>query len=84
MLVMGLTGHLRLLMDNPPWAVAPHDTFFVFVMAVLLLHAYMTIVYREHRPLLRATFVDRRVPIEFVGQYTPEWYGELQGRPSKR
>jgi len=41
MLVMGLTGHLRLLMDNPPWAVALYDTFFVLVTAVLLLHAYM-------------------------------------------
>ena len=78
MLVMGLTGYIRLWFGNPPWAVILHDTFFTLITAILLLHVYTAILDRGHRPLLHAMFTDGRVPAEFVKDNVPLWYREVE------
>ncbi len=84
MLVMGLAGYIRLWFGNPPWAVMLHDACFTIIAAVLLLHFYMAVFYREHRPLLHAMFIDGKVPAEYVKDYMPLWYQELSKRKLTR
>lgn len=77
-LVMGITGYIRLWFGNPLWAKMLHDTFFFIITAILLLHFYMATLYKEHRPLLRAMFTNGKISVKYVKSNMPLWYQKIK------
>lgn len=52
-----------------------HIIFFFLILYVIMMHIYMTAVYRENRPMLEAMFGNGKVSRSFAEERFPEWVG---------
>ncbi|MGQ9719526.1 MAG: formate dehydrogenase subunit gamma [Nitrososphaerales archaeon] len=83
MLIMGVSGIMLMFPWYFPtwvygWALVAHDVFFLLITFVIIFHFYMSVVYKEHRPLLDGMFTDGMVPAEYIKEHHPLWYEEVK------
>jgi formate dehydrogenase subunit gamma len=60
------------------WALVIHDVFFYLIVIVLVAHFYMTVLYKDYRPLLEGIFTTGLISTKFVKEHHPEWYEEVK------
>ncbi len=83
MIFMGISGIILMYSWYFPlfvrqWALVIHDVFFFLIAFVLLFHFYMSVFYKEHRPLLDGMFTDGMIPAEYAKTHHPLWYEEVK------
>jgi len=83
MIFMGISGIILMYSWYFPlfvrqWALVIHDVFFFLISFVLLFHFYMSVFYKEHRPLLDGMFTDGMIPAEYAKTHHPLWYEEIK------
>jgi formate dehydrogenase gamma subunit len=83
MFFMGISGIMLLYPWLFPiwvheWALVIHDVFFFLITFVALMHFYMSILYKENRPLFDGMFRDGMISVEYAKTYHPLWYEETQ------
>ncbi|VVB93437.1 Prokaryotic cytochrome b561 [uncultured archaeon] len=60
------------------WALVIHDVFFYLIVFMLIAHFYMTVLYKEYRPLLEGIFTTGLISPKFVREHHPLWYEEVK------
>lgn len=83
MIFMGVSGFILLFPSYFPawtheWALVIHDVFFFLIVGVLVAHFYMTVLYKEYRPLLEGIFTTGLISTKFIKEHHPEWYEEIK------
>ena len=81
MIGQGITGIIMYYAYDFPLAVRGvaldlHIIFFYLILYVIMMHIYMTALYKENRPLLDAMFSDGKVPKSFAKRRFPLWIGQ--------
>lgn len=59
------------------WALIIHDIFFYLIVFVLIAHFYMTVLYKDYRPLLEGIFTTGLISTKFAREHHPQWYEEV-------
>lgn len=82
MLFMAVSGLILLLPSYFPiwgheWALIIHDTFFYLIFFVLIVHFYMSVLYKDYKPLLESIFTTGLISAKFVKKHHPLWYEEI-------
>jgi len=83
MVFMGVSGLILMFPSYFPawvhgWALVIHDVFFLLITFVVIFHIYMSVFYKEHRPLLDGMMTDGLVPAEYIREHHPLWYEEIK------
>ncbi len=83
MLFMGGSGFVLMFPSyfsawTHEWALVIHDMFFYLIVGVLVAHFYMTVLYKEYRPLLEGIFTTGLISTKFIKEHHPEWYEEVR------
>ncbi len=60
-----------------------HIIFFFLILYVIMMHIYMTAIYKENRPMFDAMFSDGRVTRSFADKRFPLWTGQDPSRADK-
>lgn len=83
MIFMGVSGFILMFPSyispwTHEWALVIHDVFFYLIVGVLVAHFYMTVLYKEYRPLLEGIFTTGLISTRFIKEHHPEWYEEIK------
>ncbi len=83
MIFMGVSGFILMFPSYfsawmHEWALVIHITFFYLIVGVLVAHFYMTVLYKEYRPLLEGIFTTGLISTRFIKEHHPEWYEEVR------
>lgn len=85
MLFMGVSGIMLLYPSSFPawahgWALVIHDVFFYLIVGVLIAHFYMTVLYKDYRPLLEGIFTTGLISMKFIKEHHLDWHEEILKR----